>query len=103
MLRILTFYGFPDHWVQLIRESISTVSYRILINGVATPSFAPTYGLWQGDPLSPYLFLFCMDILSRMTTLASYIRQFQGIRINLHAPFISHLFFADDVMLFFKA
>ena len=45
LLRILTAYGFPAHWVQLIRECISTVSYKILINGVATPSFVPSCGL----------------------------------------------------------
>lgn len=44
-----------------------------------------------------------MDILSRMTTLATDIRLFQGIRTSAQAPFISHLFFADDAMFFFKA
>ena len=44
-----------------------------------------------------------MDILSYMTTLATDIRQFQGIRIGKRGPGISHLFFADDSMFFFKA
>ena len=102
LLRVLNAYGFPSHWVRLIRECISTVTYKVLINGVATPSFTPTCGLRQGDPLSPYLFLFCIDILSRMTTLDTDIRKFQGIRIHARGPFISHLFFADDAMFFFK-
>lgn len=103
LLKVLTAYGFPAYWIQLIKECITTVSYRILINGVATPPFLPTCGLQQGYPSSPYLFLFCMDILSRMTTLATDIRQFQGIRLHNQAPYISHLFFADDAMFFFKA
>lgn len=84
------------------KECISTVSYRVLINGHATTPFTPTCGLRQGDPLSPYLFLFCMDILSRMTSVATEIRLFQGIRVRNQGPTISHLFFADDSMFFFR-
>lgn len=101
--RVLRAYGFPEHWVNMIWECISTVSYRVLVNGQTTAPFIPTCGLRQGDPLSPYLFLFCMDILSRMTSLAVDIRKFQGIRIRNQGPTISHLFFADDSMFFFRA
>lgn len=61
ILKALKAYGFPDHWVHLIHQCITTVTYRIMINGVASDSFQPNCGLRQGDPLSPYLFLFCMD------------------------------------------
>lgn len=67
LLKVLKAYGFPDIWINLIQQCISTVSYRILINGGASKHFSPQCGLRQGDPLSPYLFLFCMDIFSRMT------------------------------------
>lgn len=55
------------------------------------------------DPLSPYLFLFCMDIFSLMTSLAVNLRKFQGILVRRGGPTISHLFFADDAMFFFRA
>ena len=103
ILKILGAYGFPRHWIQLIQQCIETVSYRVLINGMATPTFIPQCGLRQGDPLSPYLFLFCMDTLSRMTTLAIDIRQIKGIKIGKQGPTLSHLFFADDALFFFHA
>lgn len=34
LLRVLTAYGFPNHWVQLIQQCVTTVSYRIMINGL---------------------------------------------------------------------
>ena len=103
ILKVLGAYGFPRYWIQLIQQCIETVSYRVMINGMATPQFFPQCGLRQGDPLFPYLFLFCMDILSRMTTLATDIHHFQGIKIGKQGPRLSHLFFADDALFFFHA
>ncbi|XP_010673155.1 uncharacterized protein LOC104889595 [Beta vulgaris subsp. vulgaris] len=103
LLKVLQAYDLPGQWIKLISQCISTVTYRILINGQITEAFPSTCGLRQGDPLSPYLFLFCMDILSRMLTLATDLRHFDGFRAHRYAPSISHLFFADDALLFFKA
>lgn len=72
----------------------------------AKTSFIPCCELRQGDTLSPYLFFFfffCMDNLSRMTIdLAVNKRHFQGISIRHTCPTISHLFFADDSLFFFR-
>ncbi|XP_021843644.2 uncharacterized protein [Spinacia oleracea] len=103
VLKFLKGYGFSDRWVGLVSECITTVSYKALINGRTTRGFKPKCGLRQGDPLSPYLFLFCMDIFSRMLTLGESIGLFKGIKVSRRAPSINHLFFADDAMLFFKA
>ncbi|XP_021864500.2 uncharacterized protein [Spinacia oleracea] len=103
LLKVLQAYGFPSKWVQMISQCITTVSYKAVINGKTTDTFVPQCGLRQGDPLSPYLFLFCMDILSRMMSLAEDIKLIKGLKVTRRSPSITHLFFADDAMLFFKA
>lgn len=60
-------------------------------------------GWGKATPLSPYLFLFCMDILSRMIGLTTYIKLFEGLATRRGGPTIFHLFFADDSLFFFKA
>lgn len=57
---------FSSHWIQLIKQCFSTVSYTILLNGHIALSFIPQRGVRQGDPLSSYLFLLCSNILSCM-------------------------------------
>ncbi|XP_056692063.1 uncharacterized protein [Spinacia oleracea] len=103
LLRILRAYGFPQHWINLIYQCISTVSYKVLINGHTSEQFKPKCGIRQGDPLSPFLFLFCMDILSRMLQLGNDLKQFKGISLTRGTPQMTHLFFADDALLFFLA
>lgn len=55
----------------------------------------------QRDPLSPYLFILGMEVLSRMLSLEQEIGSFKGIKIFPRCPFITHLFFTDDVMIYF--
>lgn len=102
LLRILRAYGFTDRWLHVVHQCISTVSFKALINGKTSEKFYPRCVIRQGNPLSPFLFLFCMDILSRMLSLQEALGEFHGIKIARRAPTISHLFFADDAMLFFK-
>lgn len=88
------------HWIM---QCVTTVSYSILINGEPTQRFNPTCGLRQEDPLSSYLFILVMETLSRLLTKGSDYNIFQGIKLSRTGPSVSHLFFADDSLVFFKA
>lgn len=81
----------------------TSVSYMINFNGKEVGPIFPKRGLRQGDPLSPYLFLFCVEDLSHNLTIAEREEQITGCRVNSAAPSVTHLLFADDSFLFFKA
>lgn len=52
--------------------------------------------------MSPYLFVMCMEKLSVMIQNAVNANIWQPIRISKNGPPLSHIFFADDVLLFCK-
>ncbi|XP_026410054.1 uncharacterized protein LOC113305180 [Papaver somniferum] len=65
--------------------------------------YYPQRGLRQGDPLSSYLFILCMEALSRGLIQAEKDNLIHGFKANKHYPSISHLFYADDCLMFIKA
>ncbi|KAA3487156.1 reverse transcriptase [Gossypium australe] len=95
--------GFAKDWVGLIMKCITSVSYAVNINGCRGRSFQPTRGLRQGDPLSPFLFLFCSEGLSSLMRSAKDKGLVRGARASRRGPEISHLLFADDCMMFGEA
>ena len=72
-------------------------------NGVAYGSITPMGGLHQGDPISPYIFLLCPDGFSPLINNAAMNQRISGVSICRNCPKITHLFFADDSLLFRKA
>ncbi|KAA3455882.1 reverse transcriptase [Gossypium australe] len=95
--------GFKENFVELIIRCLRSVRYSILINEKEGLSFRSTRGLRQGDPLSPYLFLFCGEGLSALMRLAGQERRISGAKVCRGAPIVTHLMFADDCILFGEA
>ncbi|XP_030948949.1 uncharacterized protein LOC115972854 [Quercus lobata] len=95
--------GFDIRWIALIMECITTVSYSILVNGDPSESFLPSRGLRQGDPLSPYLFLICSERLHGLLNKEAEEGHIRGVSICKKGPRLTHLFFADDSLVFCKA
>jgi hypothetical protein len=84
-------------------QRVTTVRYSVKFNGTLLEAFSPTKGLRQGDPLSPFLFLFVADGLSSILRREVEENRISPIKICRRAPRISHLLFADDTLLFLKA
>ena len=73
------------------------------MNGELSEEFSPSRGLRQGNPLSPFMFLFVVDGLSRLLKNVVNKGELRELKIARSARGISHLLFADDITLFFEA
>ncbi|XP_026400051.1 uncharacterized protein LOC113295938 [Papaver somniferum] len=103
LMNVLKKFGFSEKFCQLIHQCISTTQIEIMVNGSPSPSFKPTRGIRQGDPLSPYLFILAMEAFSRNMNHYEVTKQLTSMKILRSAPKINHLLFADDCLLFCKA
>lgn len=95
--------GLPDRFIQLIWYCISTSSMQVLWNGEALEDFSPTRGIRQGDPISPYLFVLCIERPFQSVEKEVGDGNWKPIQIARGGPKISHLAFADDLLLFAEA
>jgi len=52
--------------IDLIMNYVSSTTTSVLFNGGNLDPFWPSQGIQQGDPLSPYLFILCMEVLGHL-------------------------------------
>lgn len=95
--------GFSQQWVDWIYLCMSTVKYTFAVSGHEVGPIVPQRGLRQGDPISPYLFLLCAEGLSSLIQKSQARGDLHGCKIANSPPILSHLFFAYDCYLFFRA
>lgn len=98
--KVLQTVGFDSICVNWVMECVTTVSYSYLINGTPHGQVLPKRGLRQGDPLSPYLFIMCTEVLTGLCFQEQQRGKFKGLQVCRKSPFINHLLFADDTVFF---
>lgn len=74
----------------------------LLWNGEKTEPFSPARGLRQGDPLSPYLFVLCIERLCHQIEVAVGQGEWKPISLSRGGPKLSHVCFANDIFCLSK-
>lgn len=81
---------------------VTSTKISVLFNRGALEHFYPSRGLRQGDPISPYLFILCMEYLGYLLEKKCMEGVWKPLKASHENIGISHLVFADDLNLFAK-
>lgn len=98
---VLTSMNFHSKMIQWLQACVTTANYSISINGEATGYINGKKGLRQGDPLSSYLFVIVMEILTCILKEKATFPDFH-FHWKCDQPKLVNLCFADDLMIFCK-
>ena len=90
----------PSDLINVTMRCISSPSMQLLWNGEHTDSFLPSRGIRQGDSISPYLFMLCIEHLAHGIQQVVTDGEWKLINLGRSGPPLAHLFFADDMFLF---
>ena len=106
LMKVFLKMGFGSRWMEWIWWCISTAKFSVLVNGVPAGFFSNTKGLRQGDPLSPYLFVLGMEVLSTLIRRAVGGGFLSGYKLRGRGGvemIVSHLLFVDNTIIFCEA
>lgn len=81
---------------------VTTVQYAVCFSGTSVDPISMKWGLEQGDPLSPCLFLLRIKGLSKYISNVTFNGNLRDYKISPSVFVITHLLFADDSFLCFK-
>lgn len=99
MLTVMAALNFLVKFIIWIKKCIELASFSVKINGELADYFNSKRGLHQSCALSPYLFIVCMQVLSKLLDKAAIEKK---IRYHPYCKDLSltHICFANDVLVF---
>ena len=86
-----------------VMSCVFTPSFSVRINGKTYENITPSRGIFQGDPLSPYLFLVCAEGFTSLLDRVEIERRLHGVALCRSAPSITNLLFAYDSLIFLSS
>lgn len=93
----------PRHIIDVIWACMGLAFMSVNWEERASQSFSPTRGLWQGDPMSLLLFIIAIERLSHLVSDAVHDASWIPLKFSRGGSVVSHLMFADDILLVAKA
>lgn len=97
--KALELWGVSREFRWMIQSCLSSAHFSLLLNGSVCGSFKLERSIQQGEPLSPILFILCSEILSRLLLKEEERGRIYGIKVDRNASAISHLMYADDLII----
>lgn len=88
---------------KIIMHRVSSTSFQVILNGDLFDKFTAGRGVRQGEPLSPYICVLCMEKVSHLIQAAIEDGDWKPIISSQSGPLVSHLFFTNDLILFVEA
>ena len=92
--KVLNFFNFGDSIKKWMSVFYNNIKSCVIVNGHTSSWFKLERGCRQGDPLSPYIFILCVEILAHLIRKNPDIK---GVRVNGEEYLISQ--YADDTSL----
>lgn len=89
--------------MNVVMKMLLTSYNRLIWNGEVTNKIKHMRGLKQGEPISPYLFVLCLERLSQWIQLKVEEGTWRPLGASRRGLKLSHLFFTNDLMLFAEA
>ncbi|KAG7593526.1 Reverse transcriptase domain [Arabidopsis thaliana x Arabidopsis arenosa] len=99
LMAILSTLNLPQQFIKWIELCVTSASFSVQVNGELSGLFRSERGLRQGCSLSPYLFVICMHVLSKMIDKAA-LKGKIGYHPRCQKLQLTHLCFADDLLVF---
>lgn len=81
--RVLVEIGLPENLINIIMHGVTSVETNINWNGRRSEFFCQNRGIRQEDPISPYLFVLCMDKLSHIIEQEVHQKNWKGVQLAL--------------------
>ncbi|XP_058217387.1 uncharacterized protein LOC131328462 [Rhododendron vialii] len=98
---VLFAMNFHPTMIKWLQACVTTTNYSLCINGEVTGNIKGRKGLRQGDPLSSYLFVIVMEVLTTLLKKKSHLPDFH-FHWRCKDNQLINLCFADDLMIFCK-
>ena len=97
MYKILKCFNFGDYLIDWIKILFTSFKLSVINNGYISENFQATKGLFQGNPIAPYLFVIIIEILANRLRND---RKVKGLKVGNDEILLA--LFADDLGLFLE-
>ena len=99
LINLLKAVNFPAQFVRWVEACVTSPMFSVALNGSLVGYFSGAKGVRQRDPMSLYLFVLAIEVLTRLLDRAA-INGVLKFHPKCHKVKLTHLTFADDLLIF---